>query len=386
MKLAIFLSTIVHYNGKTYSTSASIVNMLKHFSGFFRSVLISPVVWGEEQQYEIEVEKLPVIPFPGWKNTKDRYLKSFFVLPRNLNKLLRMHRQEWDAIWIIDPDPVTQIAFVLSKFHKIPVVLYLRGNDIAEVISRHPHGIKRFLAKIWALWLEMSIPFMLDHSIGVVTGNALYRKYSHSKRQIIKYYASSITRDDLAKGFQRKTAQNLHLLMVGNLKNYKCIDAAIRSLHNIVKKGHGVYLDVVGEGPELPGLQKLTQELQLEDRVFFAGFVPSGEQLASYYSKADILLIPSTTEGTPKVVPEAFSYGLPIIASTVGGLPDMIQENYNGLFIRPGNSSDLTNAVLKILKNPGLLQKLSMGALETAPGYTIEHQLATLAGILKTSS
>nr|MDA8086981.1 glycosyltransferase [Nitrospiraceae bacterium] len=105
------------------------------------------------------------------------------------------------------------------------------------------------------------------------------------------------------------------------------------------------------------------------------GFVPYGGRLFDLYAGADVFLLLSRSEGTPKVVPEAFSFGLPVIASGVGGVPDMVNDGENGILLPALTAQALSLALERLIDSPGELVRLSEGAFRSAGRYSIERQL-----------
>jgi glycosyltransferase involved in cell wall biosynthesis len=374
-----------YYKGSFYSRG-SILNMLAHFSDFFVIDLVCPVINGNSEGYRVNSPEINVYPITGWRDGKDLYLRKFFSIARELMGVIAAHKNEWEAVWIIDPDPLNQVAYYTAKFYQIPVILYLRGNDAFEIIQRNKHGIRRFLASLWCRWLEIIIPYMLNNSLGIVAGGNLYAKYQGGGKRLLTMYASAVTKEELTTRFktrQLKSGLRLKILMVISLAPYKGVDLALRAIRLLMEQGMKIEFTIVGTGPEENNLKKLAGDLSLAEAVNFMGFVPYGPELFKFYQDADLFLLPSWSEGTPKVIPEAFSFGCPVIASRVGGIPEMVREGYNGYLISPGNFQELAARIGKIGNSPKLLAQLRAGALATAPAYTVEAHLERVAAEVK---
>jgi glycosyltransferase involved in cell wall biosynthesis len=91
-------------------------------------------------------------------------------------------------------------------------------------------------------------------------------------------------------------------------------------------------LVLVGDGPERGGLQRLTLELGLADKVRFLGVRQDVERL---YPAFDVFALPSHTEGSPTALLEAFAYGIPAVATSVGAVPDMLHDGVEGVLVPP---------------------------------------------------
>ncbi|MDD1680270.1 MAG: glycosyltransferase [Methanoregula sp.] len=135
------------------------------------------------------------------------------------------------------------------------------------------------------------------------------------------------------------------VLFVGRLVEWKGTDTLIRSIPRVRKEITGTELFIVGEGPLQGTLQKLVQDLDLGESVHFCGRVTDTE-LARLYDAVSVLVLPSrpyrglVMEGLGVVLLEAMSRGLPVIGSTTGGIPDIIEDGKNG-FLLPCESHEI---------------------------------------------
>jgi glycosyltransferase involved in cell wall biosynthesis len=119
---------------------------------------------------------------------------------------------------------------------------------------------------------------------------------------------------------------------VGRLVPWKQVDGLIEALNEISELG----LVVVGDGPERPRLERIAQELGVSGRVYFAGQRSKKETL-SLMAACDLFVLNSTYEGLPHTVLEAMALGLPVIATAVGGTPEVVRDGETGLLIHSGN-------------------------------------------------
>ena len=113
---------------------------------------------------------------------------------------------------------------------------------------------------------------------------------------------------------------------------------------------------VIGEGTERPKLKALIRKHNLKNNFLLLGHIPD----ASQYLKAfDIFVLPSVKEGLPYVILEATACGVPIVATRVGGVPEIIEDNQNGLLAEPKNSQELAEKIAYLLQNQCIWHKLS---------------------------
>jgi glycosyltransferase involved in cell wall biosynthesis len=103
-------------------------------------------------------------------------------------------------------------------------------------------------------------------------------------------------------------------------------------------------------------LKELIKKHQIEDIVEFIGWV-TGEEKKRVLNGADVFILPSYNEGVPISILEAMSYGKPIIATNVGGIPEIVIMNKNGLLIDPGKPDQIEKAINTLLENPELVKE-----------------------------
>jgi len=118
-------------------------------------------------------------------------------------------------------------------------------------------------------------------------------------------------------------------------------------------------LHIIGEGNEKyeEDIAFLSDSLNLKDYVKFRGKLLY-EEVLKEYSNYDMLLVPSTLEAFPSIIIEAMSQGLPVIASKVGGIPEIVENEETGLLVPPGDPKKLAQAVKKLVDNPSLYEKI----------------------------
>ena len=118
-----------------------------------------------------------------------------------------------------------------------------------------------------------------------------------------------------------------------------------------------------GDGVLRPAVEQQARELGIADRVLFTGW---RRDLPRIYADFDVLVVSSDNEGTPVSAIEAMASDCPVVATCVGGLPDLITDGENGLLVQPRNPGELSSAVLRLLHNPETARNMSRKALAMA--------------------
>lgn len=166
-------------------------------------------------------------------------------------------------------------------------------------------------------------------------------------------------------------SRSRRILFVGRLVPLKGVDVLLRALAGM----SGVSLTVVGEGPEGPSLRSLAAELGVRAR--FVGELDR-EEARRAMSGADLLVAPSRVgllgrvEGLPRVIPEAWSCGLPVVTTAAGGAGEVVAACGGGLVATPGDAADLRRAIRAVLEDGDLRARLSREALSAASGLSWE--------------
>ena len=164
------------------------------------------------------------------------------------------------------------------------------------------------------------------------------------------------------------------LLFVGRIQPLKGVDVAVRALAAL--EGHpDAHLVVVGgpSGPRgeehLRAVQALVEELGLTGRVRFEDPQPH-ELLSTYYRAADVCVVPSRSESFGLVALEAAACGTPVVAAAVGGLTTLVDDARTGYVVEPSTPAAFAAAVSRVVADPVQAERLAMGAVVRARGYT----------------
>jgi glycosyltransferase involved in cell wall biosynthesis len=304
---------------------------LRHLlaSGKVESKVVAPVPWfpssnprfgeyavfarvpREEQRHGIEVMHPRYLTVPKVGMSMAPFLLAAGACSAVKNMIGRGFDFEIIDAHYFYPDGVA--AVLLGRHFAKPVVITARGTDV-NLIPRY------WLARRMILWAAR-------HAAGIVTvAGALKDKLvalgvPEGRIDVLRngvdlQFFRQIDRESSRRqlGFRRTT-----LLSVGNLVPLKGHDHTIRAMQLLPEMD----FVIVGDGPERKALGALAEELDLGDRVSFAGALAQ-EDLVQYYGSADALILASSREGWANVLLESMACGTPVIASRVGGTPEVV--------------------------------------------------------------
>lgn len=136
--------------------------------------------------------------------------------------------------------------------------------------------------------------------------------------------------------------------MAGPLEIVKGAAFFLRACHRVVEAGHNIRIVIAGSGPEERSLRMLAASLELSNRLTF---VDGGVSMAGYLSAIDIFCLPSLQQGLGVMMLEAMALGRPVIASGVGGVVSVIEDNVTGLIVPPSDSRSLAERIIELLQN-----------------------------------
>lgn len=140
-----------------------------------------------------------------------------------------------------------------------------------------------------------------------------------------------------------------HIMMVACLREEKRIDVLIRAMPQVLARFPDARLTLGGEGRCRAALTQLTNELGLADRVTFLGH---RDDVPQVLHGGDVFVLPSRSEAFPNSVMEAMAAGLPVVASNVGGIPELVRDGHNGRLVPPGDVDALARALVDVLGDP----------------------------------
>lgn len=167
------------------------------------------------------------------------------------------------------------------------------------------------------------------------------------------------------------------LVSVGRLNHEKGVELAIRALAAIREDVVDARLVVVGEGEERTALGSLARALDVEAAVSFVGPQPS-EQVARYLAAADVMLFPTMREeAAPLVLPQAMACGAPVVASSIGGVTEVIDRSgENGILVPAGDDASISSAIHVLLSDRGVRARIGLAARERVLAeYTRERMV-----------
>jgi len=329
-------------------------------------------------------EKLQKVAYGGGilPNLKKSFLAKIQVIPFIFSEFISLMRitsaKKIEIIhshWVI---PHGFLAEIVKKILKLKHISTIHAGDLA-LLDRLP--FKRLLARFIVNntdYITFVSRFGKDLFVKIL---GQYNKKIDNKLLIIpmgidtKVFSQSIDSFSLKEKF--KVADKKIILFIGRLAEKKGVKYLIQSILIVAKTIKKIKVYVVGEGPLKEELLNFTKELGLGEIVEFTGS-KTGKDKLEYFAMADILTVPSVktrfgdVEGIPVVLMEGLSSGKAIVASSVGGIPEIITNNVNGLLVLEKNIQSLAQSIINVLTNDELKSSLEKEARKSSRKYDLK--------------
>lgn len=282
--------------------------------------------------------------------------------------------------------------WLLPKLTK-PVVFHLCADVVAA--ARNPvkyNGLKKYPARLWATMMMRTLRYVTKRNQGrAVTNGELLLDQLHSVFARATVSSSikpeEVKREDwvLKKWQRQQDAIEAQLLFVGRPSLEKGADILLKALHQLQEKGFAFRAHWVGTTQE--ELVAHNPHVNISHSLMavctFYGEVPFGPQLFAIFDTADLLLLPSRNEGTPRVLLEARARGCVVIGSRVGGIPSSIKNGVNGWLVSPEDAGALAETVTQVWVQKEARKDIMRQGRDFAASHTVNDFALDILNSLK---
>ena len=254
------------------------------------------------------------------------------------------------------------IFIYIAKFFHKKVVWHMHAGRFAVFYQQHRYAVRK----------------VVDKSDVIIALSEYWKEYFKNefptKRvEIIKNVISAPVVHKQQTGY-------FTLLFLGLLGKNKGIYDLLECIRDHKVEFQGKLKLYIGGNGEIEHVKQLIKEYGIADIVIFEGWV-SGDKKIELLNKSDAYILPSYKEGLPISILEAMGYGMPIISTPVGGIPEIVSNGENGYLVEPGNKEDIYKAIMSLLNDADLRNRMGRISLsrvgEHLPEY-VEKQLETL--------
>jgi glycosyltransferase involved in cell wall biosynthesis len=248
---------------------------------------------------------------------------------------------------------------------KKPHVLYVVG-DIREVVGsggKYPWLARMLVVAPIAEAMHRVAVRAGRSSMVIAVSSSLAQLYGSSAVQSVTFAPTAVAEGEILDRQDTCQSTPTRLLFVGRLVPVKGLVYLFEAVRLLLHDGVPVRLTLVGSGPRRKALIALAAKYKLASVIDFRGEVSFG---------------PSLSEGTPRVLWEAMAAGLPIVATRVGGVPEIIREGETGLLASPRSAQRLAPSIRRVIEDEELRMRLIRGGYSLIREHTVEKQAAKL--------
>ena len=267
-------------------------------------------------------------------------------------------------IFLPSPYGIISVLLVTLFQRKKSLGIYIGGYYGREqAFEKRKGNIKRRMKKFSAVLVDRLINYAILKADYVITSSYEYH-YNHSSLQKVHLTPPLINVDecDLTRSLE-KCNKNL-ITFCGELRHAKGVIDLMHAFIQLVKENGetNCKLKFIGSGQAHEELLQLAAANGIAEKVIFCGQIKDEKKLKEEIGSSAVFVLPSYSEGFPRVAYEAFTLGVPAILTPVGGIPFFVKHNEHCLLVQPGNKGELVSAISSLLNDNSLHSKLQLNA------------------------
>ena len=375
MNLVVFSDDTLYDDGEHYVSKNPLTRLYAALASKLGTVAVSGPA--RRSTNPVEGYRHPAItyrPRPHYDSVIGFFKRAPTII-RPTYRTLRAQVKAADLIMLRLPSPVGPLVAHLARKHDTPFFVYL----VADIKRAATHGEKYDGAATKAFVHAAASTFdrinkrIANGSLVFTAGSDLQERFRSSGARCVNFVPSVVDETDIHLRSDACEDETLELLFVGRLVPVKGIKYLLEAVCSLAEGGLDVSLRVVGDGPQRDALERLTARLGIEQRVTFCGHVAFGPELLEYYRRSDVFVLPSLSEGVPKTLTEAMASGLPVVATDVGGVSDVVADG-TGLLVNSRSANDIHDAVVELHETPSLRREIIETGYEFARTHTVDAQ------------
>lgn len=333
-------------------------NELVEFGHYVRVIAIGPAKQTSDPQVRILFKQSLIQVRRGFLGNFSYVFKVFLLGYRLRNRI--------DVVQVHIATTAMIPAFIISKIANKPYVVTCHGSDI------------RILRKNAFVKLLQRIPLLGASKVFCVSKeirNLLINEYkipSQNINLVTNGFDKKLVNRFSAVESSDVSDENPSLVFVGSLRKVKDPLALIEVFKIVSERAKNVRLQIVGDGPLKQTVEKMIQTYGLQGKVILHGAV-SHQRALEILASSEIYVLTSVEEGLPTSLIEAMALGKPIVATCVGGVPEIVIDGVNGLLVPPGALEKMAQSIEQLLENPAFAKKLGKAAAESVQDFSWEN-------------
>lgn len=304
-------------------------------------------------------EKTPISRRMETAGVRIRYLDKKLGLDLSMvPKLRRIMKEEKPDVVHTHLD-VIKYAVAAARLAGVPGCVHTVHN----VAEKEAEGKAQKIINGFYFRLGWSVPVALSPEVQA----SIVAFYGLEKKRVPVAYNGV----DLSRCLPKEhysAGENFHILHIGRFNEQKNHEMLLRAFQKLTLNHPNLRLDLLGDGELRQKMESLAEDLGIQEKVSFLG---SQSNVYPYLHDADLFLLPSRYEGMPMTLIEAMGTGLPIVATAVGGVPDMLQNGVDG-FTVPCEEGAVVDACEALIQNQALRESFGRAARKSADRFSAQ--------------
>lgn len=356
--------------GEIYATRVLNEKIFNRYLEYFDEVIVFARVSKSNnvvKELKVNTDRLSFVEIPDFRGPKEMLMKSIKIVSK-----FRKACSDAEVIFLRAPSMLTIFLYRFIPKNKITSVEFMMGatyfieddSFIAQKVNKIIDNEAKKLVK-------------KANATLYVTEEALQKEYPPNAKAYEDsnddYFTCGVSDVVIEKEYlferlpMNSESNHFILISVGFMDSYRKGQHILIETVKILKdKGYSIELRLIGEGKKKEEFEQLAKRLGLEKEVLFLGKISSRETLFQQLKESDIFLLPSKLEGLPRVIIEALSASLPVIASDVNGNSELVQSE---LLVQAFKASNYSEKIQELIENPGFYNDISKENYQKALEY-----------------
>jgi glycosyltransferase involved in cell wall biosynthesis len=333
----------------------------------------------QNMEYRIRASNVSLIDIGPHDSVPRRMLRA-----RRVARIVRNTARELDLALLRGASPL--LPDVAGALGALPIVLLLVSSYRYGVDTIPQPWWRRRLIKLWGRWNMWRQDRVARRALTLVNSRMLYRELVG--RALCLHEVSTATLEE-DEGYIREdtcSRRPVRLLYAGRMDSNKGLISIVEAVGILASAGEDIVLDLVGprvqNDPVLDHISAMAVRLGIAQRVTYHGYKALGEDLFTFYRSADIFVLASVAEGFPRAMWEAMAHSLPVVATSVGSIPDYLRNRHEALLVAPRFPRKLAEAVREVIRDGSLRRQLIRNGHAKARGKTLQASTTAMVRLI----
>jgi glycosyltransferase involved in cell wall biosynthesis len=294
---------------------------------------------------------------------------------------LKKRLDDLDLVLVRGPSPL--LPAMTNAARPLPTALLIVGDYLSGVNDLPQPGWRKELIRAWSRRNTRQQWQVARRSLTIVNSHKLFCQAEAEIQNLVEIRTTTLTAADFFLREDTCQAAPYHVLYTGRMAREKGLLDALEALSILKKDGIDIVFDLVGpqenNDPLLDEIKTRANLLDVSGQVVYHGYRPIGPELFDFYIQSDIYLIASHHEGFPRTIWEAMAHGLPVTATSVGSIPDYLQNGREALLVPSKQPQEMAAALKRLILEPGLRRGLIQNGYRLARENSIETRSTEMA-------